>query len=317
MSLINSNGGIAFMKKKVLARWGILVLGVLVFCIAIWGISENRHSRNELKAEATPQINSVSEKLEVLENKYNAKLGVYATNGNEKIKYHSRERFAYTSTYKAIISGLLLKNRTEEELQKTIFFSKEDLVDYSPITEQFVDKGMTLKEIIHAAVAYSDNTAGNLLLNEMGGTKKFQKELRLIGDKTTISSRYETDLNSAIPGDIRDTTTPEAFGQDLKYLTDPKHLDSQALKYFKQTLVDNTTGDNLIRAGVPDGYLVGDKTGAGSYGTRNDIAIIFKENSKKKPLVWTIFSKMDKEDDSYNDQLIADVAKVLSEEFSL
>ncbi|RDX01384.1 class A beta-lactamase [Listeria kieliensis] len=305
------------MKQKTIMRWGVLVLSVLVFSIAAWEISENRSSEKELKAEATPQTNSVNERLEVLENKYHAKLGVYAANGNEKVKYNAQERFAYTSTYKAIISGLLLKNRTEEELQKKIFFSKEDLVDYSPITEKFVDKGMTLKAIIHAAVAYSDNTAGNLLLDEIGGTKKFQEELRLIGDHTTISSRYETDLNSAVPGDLRDTTTPEAFGTDLQRLTSPKCLDPQALSYFKQTLVDNTTGDKLIRAGVPEGYIVGDKTGAGSYGTRNDIAIIFKENSNGLPLVWAVFSKMDREDAQYNDQLIADVAKVLSEELAL
>lgn len=310
-------GEMGLMKLKSTMRWGFLVLSVLVFSIAAWGISENRSSKKELKAEATPQINSVNEKLEVLENKYHAKLGVYAANGNEKIKYNAQERFAYTSTYKAIISGLLLKNRTEEELQKTILFSKEDLVDYSPITEEFVDKGMTLKEIIHAAMVYSDNTAGNLLFDEIGGTKKFQEALRKIGDNTTIASRYETDLNSAVPGDLRDTTTPEAFGMDLQRLTDPEYLNPQALSYFKQTLVDNTTGDKLIRAGVPEGYIVGDKTGAGSYGTRNDIAIIFKENSEETPFVWTVFSKMDQEDAQYNDQLIADVAKVLSEEFEL
>ncbi len=34
------------------------------------------------------------------------------------------------------------------------------------------------------------------------------------------------------------------------------------------------TGDELIRAGVPSDWIVADKSGAGSYGTRNDIAIV-------------------------------------------
>jgi hypothetical protein len=38
---------------------------------------------------------------------------------------------------------------------------------------------------------------------------------------------------------------------------------------------DNTTGGELIRAGVPDGWIVGDKTGSGGYGTRNDIAVLW------------------------------------------
>lgn len=37
----------------------------------------------------------------------------------------------------------------------------------------------------------------------------------------------------------------------------------------------NATGDKLIRAGVPTDWVVGDKSGAGSYGTRNDIAIVW------------------------------------------
>lgn len=221
------------------------------------------------------------------------------------------------STYKAIASAVLLKNLTEQQLEKRVFFKKEDLVDYSPVTEKHVESGMTIKEIIHAAVAYSDNTAGNLLFNALNGPKGFQDELRKIKDETTNSDRYETELNTAIPGDPRDTSTPEAFAKNLAFLTKQGNLQPKQLDYFKQTLIENTTGDKLIRAGVPKGYIVGDKTGAGSYGTRNDIAVIYSDDKDKEPLVWVIFSKKDKEDAEYDDQLIADAAKVLSRYFDL
>ena len=70
----------------------------------------------------------------------------------------------------------------------------------------------------------------------------------------------------------------------------------------------NTTGDNLIRAGVPGGWEVADKTGSGSYGTRNDIAIIWPQI---KPIVLAILSNHDKEDAKYDDKLIAEATKIV------
>lgn len=221
------------------------------------------------------------------------------------------------STYKAIAGGLLLKNLTAEQLNKRVYFSKEDLVDYSPVTEKHVESGMTVKEIINAAMTYSDNTAGNILFHQLNGPKGYQKELAKIGDKTTQADRFEPELNEAVPGDKRDTTTPEAMVKVLSFLVTKGNMASDRLDYFKQTLIDNTTGDKLIRAGVPEGYAVGDKTGAGSYGTRNDIAVIYPKEKDTRPLVWIIYSKKAGKDDEYNDQLIADAAKVLSNYFSL
>jgi beta-lactamase class A len=34
----------------------------------------------------------------------------------------------------------------------------------------------------------------------------------------------------------------------------------------------------LIRAGVPGGWVVGGRTGAAGYGTRNDIAVVWPPN---------------------------------------
>ncbi len=41
-----------------------------------------------------------------------------------------------------------------------------------------------------------------------------------------------------------------------------------------QWLDDNTTGGQRIRAGLPPGWKVGDKTGTGENGATNDIAIL-------------------------------------------
>ncbi len=75
---------------------------------------------------------------------------------------------------------------------------------------------MSLKEISEAAVRYSDNTAGNLLPHQLGGPKGFEKSLKQIGDHVTKADRFETDLNSAIPGDRRDTSTAKHWRMTLR-----------------------------------------------------------------------------------------------------
>lgn len=245
-----------------------------------------------------------------LEKKFDARLGVYAidTGTNQIVTYRPNERFAYTSAHKALSAGVVLQQTSIDELNEIITYTKDDLVTYSPITEKHVDTGMTLGEICEAAVRYSDNTAGNLLFRQLDGPKGFEKALRQIGDKVTSADRIETDLNEAIPGDIRDTSTPKAFAIDFKAFGIGNALPTDKRKILTDWMRGNATGDNLIRAGVPKDWEVADKSGAGGYGTRNDIAIVWPPN--KEPIIITILSSRDKKDATYDDKLIAQAAKV-------
>ncbi|OJE26872.1 class A beta-lactamase [Bacillus pacificus] len=246
-----------------------------------------------------------------LEKKFDAQLGVYAidTGTNETIAYRPNERFAFASTYKALAAGVLLQQNSIDTLNEVIKFTKEDLVDYSPITEKHIDTGMTLGEIAEAAVRYSDNTAGNILFHKIGGPKGYEKALRQMGDRVTMSDRFETELNEAIPGDIRDTSTAKAIATNLKDFTVGNALPDDKRKVLTDWMKGNATGDKLIRAGVPTDWVVGDKSGAGSYGTRNDIAIVWPPN--RAPIIIAILSSKDEKEAIYDNQLIKEAAEVV------
>ncbi|HER2025637.1 TPA: class A beta-lactamase, partial [Streptococcus pyogenes] len=210
------------------------------------------------QAEAKEQSQSTShatQKFKQLEKKFDARLGVYAidTSTNRTVVYRPDERFAYTSTFKAVAAGLVLQQTSIDKLDEVITFTKDDLVTYSPITEQHVDTGMTLREICDAAIRYSDNTAGNLLLQQLGGPDGFEAALRQIGDNVTEADRFETDLNTAIPGDIRDTSTARALAANLKAFTTGDILTDDKQTILTDWMRRNTTGDELIRAAVPKG----------------------------------------------------------------
>ncbi|KOX14646.1 class A beta-lactamase [Micromonospora profundi] len=246
-----------------------------------------------------------------LEERFDARLGVYAidTGTGRTVQYRADERFAYASTFKALAAAEVLDETTDAELDRVVRYSADDLVTYSPITEQHVADGMTLRAIADAAVRYSDNTAGNLLLRQLGGPQKFEKELREIGDKVTDPERYETALNEAKPGDRRDTSTARALAGSLRAYAVGDALESADRDILNGWLRGNTTGDELIRAGVPDGWVVGDKTGSGGYGTRNDIAVIWPPD--RAPIVLAVLSSRDEKDADYDNALIARATEVV------
>ncbi|MFC7372582.1 class A beta-lactamase [Fictibacillus iocasae] len=254
---------------------------------------------------------NADKKFSQLESTFDARLGVYAidTGSNETIEYRSEERFAFASTFKALAAALVLKQKSTEELNEVIHYTKDDLVTYSPVTEKHIDTGMTLLELAEAAVRTSDNTAGNFLLQALGGPKGFEQELRETGDNVTQSDRYETELGSFTPGDPRDTSTPKALATDLKKFAIGDFLPNDKRQRFTDWLLGNKTGDTLVRAGTPKGWTVGDKSGAASYGTRNDIAIVWPPN--RAPIIMAILSRHDTADAKYEDELIAQAAKVV------
>ncbi|MGF2769144.1 MULTISPECIES: class A beta-lactamase BlaIII [Bacillus cereus group] len=288
---------------------------VLLSCVSLIGCSNSNAQSEPPKqtnqANQIKQENTGNQSFAKLEKEYDAKLGIYAldTGTNQTIAYHSDDRFAFASTSKSLAAGALLRKNSLEALDQRITYTHEDLSNYNPITEKHVDTGMTLKELADASVRYSDSTAHNLILKQLGGPSEFEKILREMGDTVTTSERFEPELNEVHPGETHDTSTPEAIAKTLQSFTLGTALPTEKRELLVDWMKRNTTGDKLIRAGVPKGWEVADKTGAGSYGTRNDIAIIWPPN--KKPIVLAILSNHDKEDAKYDDKLIADATKVV------
>ena len=263
---------------------------------------------NEVKQK---QNIDIDERFAELENEFDAQLGVYAidTSSNETIGYRQEERFAYASTYKALATGVLLQRYFLEDLNEVITYTEDDLVPYSPVTEKHVDTGMTLLELAEAAVRHSDNTAGNLLYEAIDGPKGFEQALNKIGDNVTQADRFEPDLNVYTSGDTQDTSTPQALATSLQAFAVGEVLSADKRELFNDLLEGNATGDTLIRAGAPEDWVVGDKSGAASYGTRNDIAVVWPPN--RDPIVIAVMSRYDTEDAEYDDALIAEAARIV------
>ncbi|MFC0170034.1 class A beta-lactamase [Pseudoduganella danionis] len=244
-----------------------------------------------------------------LESESGGRLGVFALNtaDGQHVQHRADERFPFCSTFKMMLAGAVLA-RGPALLAQRIPYGSADLLPHSPITGKHVGRGMTVAALCAATIQYSDNAAANLLIARLGGVAAVTAFARSIGDQAFRLDRLETELNTALPGDLRDTTTPAAMAESLNRLVLGNALTTAARKQLKDWLLGNTTGDTRIRAGVPSGWLVADKTGTGDYGSTNDIGVIWPPG--KEPIVLAVYFTQPGKDDKARNEVIAEATRI-------
>jgi beta-lactamase class A len=232
---------------------------------------------------------------------------VLDTGTGRRFEHRAAERFAFASTNKVFLAAATLRSSSTADLEAVVHYSRRDLLAYAPITSQHLATGMTVRALLDAALRYSDNTAANLLVRRLGGPGRVQDFLRSIGDGTTSVDRLEPDLNRATPGDPRDTTTPAAFLKDLRAVLLGEALPADRRELLDAAMRASTTGGPDIRAGVPASWTVADRTGSGSSGTRDDIAVVRPPG--RAPVVVVLLSDRTGPDAASQDGLLADAMR--------
>ena len=259
------------------------------------------------------------DRIKAIEQRTGARIGVAAldTGSGKRLDYRSDERFPMCSTFKFLAAAAVLKrvDGEQEKLDQFISYGEKDILEYAPVTKAHLkDGGMTLGALCAAAIEQSDNTAGNLLLDKIGGPGGLTNFVRSIDDKTTRLDRKEPELNSAIPGDERDTTSAAAMSANMQRLVLGKVLSESSQHQLEDWLQHNETGTQLIRAGVPKPWIVGDKTGRCGNGATNEVAIIRPPG--RAPIVVAIYSIGSTSSADGRSATVAEAARAVADSFS-
>jgi beta-lactamase class A len=256
--------------------------------------------------------------LKSLENHSDGRLGVSVidTSDGARFSWRGDERFPMCSTSKVIVVASVLQQSEKDKnlLDQKVSLKKSDMVNYNPVTQKHINSSMTVGELSVAALQFSDNAAMNKLLELIGGPRHATLFAREIGDNKYRLDRNEPGLNTAIPGDNRDTTTPDAMAESLNKLVLGSVLAETQRAKLTEWMKGNTTGLNSIRAGLPADWAVGDKTGSGDYGTTNDIAVIWPKDHA--PIVLTTYFTQRVKDASARKDVLASAAKLVAESIS-
>lgn len=262
--------------------------------------------------------NDPATRIAAIEARIGGRIGIAAlnTDSGKRLDYRAEERFPMCSTFKFLAAAAVLKRVDEgkEKLERFVPYNANDILEYAPVTKEHLKEGgMTLGALCAAAIEQSDNTAGNLLLNAIEGPAGLTNFVRALGDRVTRLDRIEPELNSAIPGDERDTTTPAAISSDMQRLLLGDALSETSRRQLDDWLKRNETGGSMIRAGVPKTWSVGDKTGRGANGATNDIAIMRPPGNA--PILLAIYSVGSTATADDRVAVIAEVAKLVAESF--
>ncbi len=261
---------------------------------------------------STPASREVSADLAAIEEEHGVTIGVSAhtADATANIEYRADDRFGYASTVKTFVASALLSALSPAERSATVTWTQAeiDAAGYSPVTSAHVADGLTLDELAEAAVRESDYTATNLVMQSLGGPEAVQAHLRLLGDDSTVVSQREPDLNTVVPGQDVNTTTPAAFASALREAFEGDVLSAAGQDTLMDWMSGNATGDALIRAGAPPGWIVADKSG-GAGGIRNDLAVATPPDGE--PVYLAILTTTDDPDADYDDVVIEETARVV------
>jgi beta-lactamase class A len=230
-------------------------------------------------ASATTPAPATAADFAALETESRGRLGVCLWHPASGARYGHRmdERFPMCSTFKFLLSAAVLHHADQGKLSldQRVAVRAGDIISHSPGTERHVGKDMTVRDLCRTTMVTSDNAAANLLLPLVGEPAGLTAFLRAQGDPVTVTARYEPEANRFAPDDPRDTTSPAAMAGDLHRFVLGDVLRPASRQQLADWLIDNETGDARLRAGLPSGWRVGDKTGSNGKDTTNDIAVLW------------------------------------------
>ncbi len=269
---------------------------------------------NAVPAQAGPWQEDLPRHFAEIEARCGGRLGVgiLDTQSGRVVGHRGDERFPMCSTHKALSAAAILArvDQGEERLDRRVYFDADKVLPYSPGTKAHAGgEGMTLAAICEAAVTLSDNTAANLMLDAIGGPAGLTAYLRGLGDEVTRLDRTEPTLNEALPGDPRDTTSPLAMAATLSRFVLGEALSPASREQLAAWLRAGKTGDARLRAGVPQGWRVGEKTGTNDKGTANDVGVFWPP--ERKPVIVTAFITGSSATLDAQNAAIADVARAV------
>ncbi len=265
----------------------------------------------------TSVADPMQNKLAALEKSLHGKIGVYAlnTNNNEVIAYRENQRFHIESTMKVMsVAALLKKSETDTGLlTEKIGLTKNDLDFWSPVTKNYVNQSMSFAALAEAAITYSDTPAINLITKRLGGKKNITEFAHSIGNQSYNLEHLDGKLTTD-PNDARDTSTPRDMAMSLQKIILGDVLSQAHRTTLMNWMRNNTTGNKRIRAGMPQAWVVADKTGTGDHGIANDFGIVWSPSCK--PIVLAIYTTQFNKKAKQRDDIIASVTSTIMDEFA-
>ena len=130
--------------------------------------------------------------------------------------------------------------------------------------------------------------------------------LRSLGDPVTRLDRYEPEMNAPHPE--WDSSAPRAMAHSLHALLLGDVLAPPHRARLKAWLQASVTGGRRLKAGLPVGWSIAEKTGTSDSGSTNDIGVVW--SPRGEPLVVAAFIRNSRAPHAQREAALADVGRL-------
>lgn len=262
-------------------------------------------------------LGRLAAELRIIEAAGGGTLGVelFNTTTGMSVGLNRDRRFGHASSFKLSLAALLLQRHAAGTIDadRHVMWTEADMINHAPFTRERMATGATLRELARATQTTSDNPAANILLRELGGPAGLTAFWRSLGDEISRVDRYEPEMNLVTAAEFRDTTTPAAMARTVAKIVYGDVLPEKERAELKGWMVETQTGLKRVRAGLPKGWVAGDKTGtSGLVGTDyNYIDIGFAEGPKGEgPITFACYFRARQSVDEMLDSGQATLARI-------
>ena len=276
-----------------------------------WTLSPSGNLSQAATTTKAPADAQLADALARIERRSGGQLGVevWHTGSGRRWGHRRDERFPMCSSFKLLLAGAALHQAAAGALRldEQLAYSRADLQPWSPVTEGLLAEGsMAVAALCAATLATSDNTAANLLLARLGGPTAVTTFLRSLGDPVTRLDRYEPEMNTPHPE--WDSSAPRAMAHSLHALLLGDVLAPPHRARLKAWLQASVTGGRRLKAGLPAGWSIAEKTGTSDSGSTNDIGVVW--SPRGEPLVVAAFIRNSRAPHGQREAALADVGRL-------
>jgi beta-lactamase class A len=207
--------------------------------------------------------------------------------------FHAADPYPMQSIYKfpIVMAALHAVEQGRFRLDQNIRFLPSDLISpdqYSPLRDAHPhgNADVPLQELMRLAVSESDGVASDILVRILGGPPSVDAYVRSLGIQGIQIIDTEQTLGRKVELEDRDSAQPRALVALLRLLADHSPLSAGHTQLLLGWMTASHTGDHRIKALLPPGTIVADKTGtAGQNRTHtnatNDIGLITLPSGQK------------------------------------
>lgn len=244
--------------------------------------------------------------------------------GQAPFTYNNDHRYPLMSVFKFHLALTVLDHLDKDDLplDTEVFVGKADLLPdtWSPLRDARPEGNfkISVADLLRYSISQSDNNACDILLRFVGGTRAVDSYVRGLGIENFEIKATEEQLNEAFDCQYLNWATPLSVIQLMeKFHREPMFENPVYKEFLQETLIETSTGNDKLKAGLPEDAVLGHKTGSsgrnkeGIKAGDNDMGFVRLPDGRQYSIA--VFVSDSKEDDKTNAAIIAGISRKVYE----